>query len=188
MCPDAIHLTLQGENVVECAEFLFTTLLTFLLFGTQVILKGSTLSSHFTSIHVFNDLFWTLVCKKMFYVALDIECLLLFCVQLQCNHMELCHMIHIKAQCDARFQMLEMPVQKIWLNNGRHKSIEHQGKKKKREKLGLALPKKKEKKLPHYGTFHVWMHITSMYMCMVVSEGGTNTWLGSRALCDITQD
>lgn len=39
MCPDPIHLTLHGESVVECAEFLITTLLTFLLFGNQIF-KG----------------------------------------------------------------------------------------------------------------------------------------------------
>lgn len=33
-CPDfPFTLTLQGESVVECAEFLVTTLLTFPLFG-----------------------------------------------------------------------------------------------------------------------------------------------------------
>lgn len=47
MCPHATHLTLQGENVVECAEFLFTTLLTFLLFGTQTFLKGSSFKLSF---------------------------------------------------------------------------------------------------------------------------------------------
>lgn len=36
MCPHSHSLTLQGESVVECAEFLFTTLLTFPLFGTQM--------------------------------------------------------------------------------------------------------------------------------------------------------
>lgn len=66
MCPDPIHLTLRGENV-ECAEFLFTTLQTFLLFGTQMFLKGSTLISHASSIPihpVLNDL-RTLVCKNV---------------------------------------------------------------------------------------------------------------------------
>lgn len=74
--------------------------------------------------------------QKMLYVALNIGCLLLFCVQLQCNHMELCHMINIKVQSDAHFQMLEMPVRKTRLNNSCHKSIAHQ---KKNEKSCLAL-------------------------------------------------
>lgn len=153
MCPDAIHLTLQGENV-ECAEFLFTTLLTFLLFGTQVILKGSTLSSHFTSIYVFNDLFWTFVCKKMFYVALDIECLAFLCT-IKCNDMELCHMIHIKAQCDAQFQMLEMPVRKTRLNNGRHKSKEHLGKKRKEKEIWFSPPFKASSEEKRKKNFHI---------------------------------
>lgn len=41
MCPDPIHLTLQGESVDECAEFLITTLLTFLLFGTQIFWRAT---------------------------------------------------------------------------------------------------------------------------------------------------
>lgn len=42
MCPDSHSLTLQGESVAECAEFLITTLLTFPLFGTLsvVLFKG----------------------------------------------------------------------------------------------------------------------------------------------------
>lgn len=40
-CVQGFHsLTLQGESVVECAEFLFTTLLTFSLFGNQSFLNS----------------------------------------------------------------------------------------------------------------------------------------------------
>lgn len=39
MCSHPHSLTLRGESVFECAEFLFTTLLTFSLFGI-LILKG----------------------------------------------------------------------------------------------------------------------------------------------------
>lgn len=85
MCPDPILLTLQGESVVECAEFLITTLLTFPLFGTQIFLKGYTLSSYFT-LNAIVGLMRKCVCN-CFNVALSTGCLLLFCVQLQHNHM-----------------------------------------------------------------------------------------------------
>lgn len=39
MCPDFHSLTLQGESVAECAEFLVTTLLTFPLFGISKVFR-----------------------------------------------------------------------------------------------------------------------------------------------------
>jgi len=41
MCSGSHSLTLQGESDVECAEFLITTLLTFLLFGNKILLMGN---------------------------------------------------------------------------------------------------------------------------------------------------